>query len=59
MTGGGPPPTDTTPVLLHVYNTAFTGRGDLSLAAAMAMIVAVMMVVVSVINFRLFGSERA
>lgn len=59
MTGGGPPPTETTPVLLHVFNTGFTGRGDLSLAAAMAMIVAVMMVVVSVINFRLFGSERA
>ncbi len=59
MTGGGPPPTETTPVLLHVFNTGFTGRGDLSLAAAMAMIVAVMMVVVSVINFRLFGSERS
>lgn len=59
MTGGGPPPTETMPVLLHVYNTGFTGRGDLSLAAAMAMIVAVMMVVVSIINFRLFRSERA
>jgi multiple sugar transport system permease protein len=59
MTGGGPPPTETTPVLLHVFNTGFTGRGDLSLAAAMAMIVAVMMVVVSVINFRIFGSERS
>jgi multiple sugar transport system permease protein len=59
MTGGGPPPTGTMPVLLHVYNTGFTGRGDLSLAAAMAMIVAVMMVVVSVVNFKLFSSERA
>lgn len=59
MTGGHPPPTETTPVLLHVFNTGFTGRGDLSLAAAMAMIVAVMMVVVSIVNFRLFSSERA
>jgi multiple sugar transport system permease protein len=59
MTGGGPPPTETTPVLLHVFNVGFTGRGDLSLAAAMAVIVALMMIVVSVINFRLFSSERA
>lgn len=59
MTGGGPPPTETTPVLLHVYNIGFTGRGDISLAAAMALVVAAMMVVVSIINFRVFGSERA
>ena len=59
MTGGGPPPTETTPVLLHVFNIGFTGRQDLSLAAAMAMVVAVMMIVVSFINFRLFSSERA
>jgi multiple sugar transport system permease protein len=59
MTGGGPPPADTTPVLLHIFNTAFAGRRELSLAAAMALIVAVLMVVVSVINFRLFRSERA
>jgi multiple sugar transport system permease protein len=59
MTGGGPPPTETTPVLLHVYNTAFTGRRELSLGAAMALIVAVLMVVVSVVNFRLFSSERS
>jgi multiple sugar transport system permease protein len=59
MTGGGPPPTETTPVLLHIYNVGFTGRGDLSLAAAMAVIVALLMVVVSIVNFRLFSSERA
>jgi len=59
MTGGGPPPADTTPVLLHIFNTAFAGRRELSLAAAMALIVAVLMVVVSVINFRLFRTERA
>lgn len=59
MTGGGPPPTETTPVLLHIYNLGFTGRTDLSLAAAMALVVAAMMIVVSIINFRVFGSERA
>jgi multiple sugar transport system permease protein len=59
MTGGGPPPADTTPVLLHIFNTAFAGRRELSLAAAMALIVAVIMVVVSIINFRVFRSDRA
>jgi multiple sugar transport system permease protein len=62
MTGGGPPSAlggETTPVLLHVYNIGFTGRRELSIAAAMALVVAVMMVVVSVINFRLFSSERS
>lgn len=59
MTGGGPPPTETTPVLLHVFNTAFGGRRELSLAAAMALMVAVIMVAVSFVNFRLFSSERS
>jgi multiple sugar transport system permease protein len=59
MTGGGPPPADTTPVLLHIFNTAFAGRRELSLAAAMALIVAVLMVGVSIINFRLFRTERS
>jgi multiple sugar transport system permease protein len=62
MTGGGPPSAlggETTPVLLHVYNTAFQGRRDLSLGAAMALIVAALMIVVSIVNFRLFSSERS
>ncbi len=62
MTGGGPPSTlggETTPVLLHVYNTGFQGRRELSLAAAMALVVAAIMVVVSIVNFRLFSSERS
>jgi multiple sugar transport system permease protein len=59
MTGGGPPPADTTPVLLHIFNTAFAGRRELSLAAAMALIVAVIMVGVSIVNFRVFRSDRA
>ena len=62
MTGGGPPSQlggETTPVLLHVYNVGFGGRRELSLAAAMALIVAAMMIIVSVVNFRLFSSERS
>ena len=62
MTGGGPPSSlggETTSALLHVFNVGWGGRRELSLAAAMALIVAAMMVVVSVINFRLFSSERS
>lgn len=62
ITGGGPPSSlggETAPVLLHIYQTGFEGRRELSFAAAMALIVAAMMVVVSVINFRLFSSERS
>ncbi|PZR64718.1 MAG: sugar ABC transporter permease [Chloroflexi bacterium] len=59
MTGGGPPVNETTPVLLYIYNTGWTGRYELGEAAAMAMVVALIMVVVSVINFRFFASERA
>jgi ABC-type sugar transport system permease subunit len=46
-------------VLLHLYNVGFRSPFDVGLAAAMAVIVAVIMVVVSVINFRFFSSERA
>jgi multiple sugar transport system permease protein len=62
MTGGGPPSElggATNPVLLHVFNVGFGGRRELSLAAAMALIVAAIMIVVSIINFRLFSSERS
>ncbi len=60
MTGGGPPPTETMPVMLHIYNTGFTGtRFDRGLAAAMALVVAVMMLIVSIINFRFFSTERS
>jgi multiple sugar transport system permease protein len=62
MTGGGPPSAlggETTPVLLHIYNIGFQGRRELSIAAAMALVVAVMMIVVSIVNFRLFSSERS
>jgi len=62
MTGGGPPTAlggETTPVLLHIWNVAFTGRREISVAAAMALVVAVLMVAVSVVNFRLFSSERS
>jgi multiple sugar transport system permease protein len=62
MTGGGPPSFlggETAPVLLHIYQTGFEGRRELSFAAAMALIVAAMMIIVSVINFRVFSSERS
>jgi multiple sugar transport system permease protein len=60
MTGGGPG-NETRTVLLYVYETGFTNGGQFQLgqAAAMALIVAAIMVVVSVINFRLFRSEEA
>jgi multiple sugar transport system permease protein len=59
MTNGGPPTAQTTPVLLHLYNIGFRAPFDIGLAAAMAVVVAAIMVVVSVINFRVFSSERA
>jgi multiple sugar transport system permease protein len=62
MTGGGPPSAgggETTPVLLHVYNVGFQGRREISIAAAMTLVVAAFMVIVSVVNFRLFSSERS
>lgn len=60
MTGGGPG-NETRSVLQYVYDTGFTNGGQYQLgqAAAMAFIVALVMVVVSVINFRLFRSEGA
>jgi multiple sugar transport system permease protein len=60
MTGGGPG-NETRSVLQYVYETGFTNGGQFQFgqAAAMALIVAVLMVVVSVINFRLFQSDEA
>ena len=60
MTGGGPPPSETMPVLLYIYNVGFTTTGPFQLgaAASMALVVALIMIVVSVVNFRVFGSER-
>ncbi len=59
MTNGGPPTAQTTPVLLHLYNIGFRSPFDIGLAAAMAVVVAIVMVVVSVINFKFFSTERA
>ena len=60
MTGGGPG-NETRTALLFVFETGFTTSGQYQLgqAAAMAFVVALLMLVVSVINFRVFGSERA
>jgi len=56
MTGGGPG-NETRTALLYMYETGFTGQFQLGQAAAMALIVAAMMAVVSVINFRIFRSD--
>ncbi|HYU51165.1 MAG TPA: sugar ABC transporter permease [Candidatus Limnocylindria bacterium] len=60
MTGGGPG-NETRSVLMYVYETGFTAGGQYQLgqAAAMALIVAAIMVVVSVINFRVFRTDAA
>jgi multiple sugar transport system permease protein len=61
ITNGGPPTAETTPVLLHIYNVGFTpaNRYQLGPAAAMSFVVAAVMVVISIVNFRFFSSERA
>ena len=60
MTGGGPG-NETRTALLYVYETGFTtgGQYQLGQAAAMALVVALLMLVVSVINFRVFRSDAA
>jgi multiple sugar transport system permease protein len=60
MTGGGPG-NETRTALLYMYETGFTNGGQFQLgqAAAMGLIVAAMMVVVSIINFRFFRSDAA
>jgi multiple sugar transport system permease protein len=57
MTGGGPG-NETRPVLLYIFETGFQGQNELGQAAAMALIVAIIMVIVSVINFRVFRTEQ-
>jgi multiple sugar transport system permease protein len=59
ITEGGPAPGETTPVLLFITGVAFTSLHQPGIAAAMALIVALIMIVVSVINFRFFQTERA
>ncbi len=60
MTGGGPG-NETRSVLQYVYETGFTAGGQYALgqAAAMALIVAAIMLIISVINFRVFRSDTA
>jgi multiple sugar transport system permease protein len=59
MTGGGPG-NETRSVLQYVYETGFTAGGQFQLGqtAAMALIVAVLMLVVSIINFRIFRTDQ-
>jgi multiple sugar transport system permease protein len=58
MTGGGPG-NETRSVLQYVYETGFTAGGQYQLgqAAAMALIVAAIMLVISIINFRIFRTD--
>jgi multiple sugar transport system permease protein len=58
MTGGGPGH-ETRSVLQYVYETGFTAGGQYQLgqAAAMALVVAAIMLVVSIVNFRVFRSD--
>jgi multiple sugar transport system permease protein len=58
MTGGGPG-NETRTALLYMYETGFTGQFQLGQAAAMAIIVAAIIALVSVINFRVFRSDEA
>ncbi len=58
MTGGGHHPRRRHPCCC-TSSTPPSAAVRLGLAAAMALIVAVLMVVVSIVNFRLFSSERA
>jgi multiple sugar transport system permease protein len=60
MTGGGPG-NETRSVLQYVYETGFTAGGQYQLgqAAAMALIVAAIMLVISIVNFRLFRSDAS
>jgi multiple sugar transport system permease protein len=60
MTGGGPG-NETRSVLQYVYETGFTAGGQYQLgqAAAMALIVAAIMLVISIINFRVFRSDAS
>lgn len=59
MTGGGPPPNQTTPALQYIYETGFQGSFALSPAAAMSVVVACIIGAVSVINFRVARAESS
>jgi multiple sugar transport system permease protein len=58
MTRGAPPQPGggggTEPVMYRIYLEAFTGAADQGRASAMAFVVAIIMIVVSFLNFRLF-----
>lgn len=58
MTGGGPPSAQTTPVLLFVYGLIGGTNPRLGIAAAVLILTALIIAVVSIANFRLFRTER-
>ena len=62
MTGGNPPAPggggSTEPIMYRIYITGFTGSADQGRASAMGFLVAIMMIVLSYINFRLFRERK-
>jgi multiple sugar transport system permease protein len=64
ITNGGPPSErggETTPIMLYIWDVGFgpRGRTEPGVASAMALIMAGLMLIVSVVNFRIFRTERA
>ncbi|MEJ7653605.1 MAG: sugar ABC transporter permease [Chloroflexia bacterium] len=57
MTRGGPPPGATEPIIMRIYMEG-VGQSRMGSAAAMSVVVAVILVVFTVINFRLFGRSE-
>jgi len=62
MTGGNPPTASggggTEPIMYRIYLEGFTGSADQGRAAAEGFLVALLMIIVSFINFRLFSEKK-
>jgi multiple sugar transport system permease protein len=58
MTGGGPPTAQTTPVLLYVYTLIGGTNPRLGIAATVLILTALVIAVISIVNFRLLRTEQ-
>lgn len=62
MTQGNPPSPSgggsTEPIMYRIYLEGFTGAPDLGRASAMAFMVAILMIILSYANFKLFGERN-
>lgn len=62
MTQGNPPAAggggSTEPIMYRIYITGFTGSADQGRASSMGFLVAIMMIIVSFVNFRLFRERN-